>query len=88
MDKSNFRPRHWWAFKHPFLASAVAGVGMFGLGLRRDASVGWAVFWALLVALGVLVMWWPGRGLLSRDVEAWIEDPDPRVRKPWDMDGS
>lgn len=79
----------WFAYRHPFIAALGAGLAAFGIASRRIAGESWpftvALFMAVLTGSVILVMWWPRRGVLSRNVDAWLADDDPRVVKP-DLD--
>ena len=74
--------RTWFAYRHPFLAAGLAAASMIGVSRLYGDSTTWGVVAAVLVAVAVLVMWWPRHGVFTRDVDAWLDDDDPRVVKP------
>jgi hypothetical protein len=72
----------WFVFRHPFIAAGLAGLVGFAVAIRLDFSVKVAAIAGLGLIVFVLVLWWPRHGLHSRDVDQWLSDEDPRVRKP------
>lgn len=76
--------RTWFAYRHPFLAAGLAAAGMLGVARLYGNPTTWGVVAAVLVAVSVLVMWWPRHGVLTGRVNAWLDDDDPRVVKPHD----
>lgn len=72
----------WFAFRHPFVTAVGAVAVMLGAARVYGSPTSWGVVGAVLVAIGVLVMWWPKHGVLTRDVRDWLDDDDPRVVKP------
>jgi hypothetical protein len=72
----------WFSYRHPFVAAVLAGV--FGTALASIYGVtgAWSLATGVVTMAVILAMWWPRKGALSRDVDDWLSDEDPRVRKP------
>ncbi len=72
----------WFVFRHPFIAAALAGLVGFAASNRLGYSIKVGIVAGLGLVVFVLVLWWPRHGVHSRDVDVWLADEDPRVRKP------
>lgn len=72
----------WFAYRHPFVAAGLGTTAAVGMGLLYGAPVSWAIVVGVVTGVGGLIMWWPSRGVLARDVDDWMSETDPRVRKP------
>lgn len=76
----------WWAFRHPFRVALIVGLAAGLLAVRLHYSLRFAVAQGSFAVMVILVLWWPRRGVLSRRVQTWLDDDDPRVLKPSDQD--
>jgi hypothetical protein len=86
MDKSSMQRQHWLAFRHPFLSAAVGAAGVVAMWLMNGSALSTSVIAGLAVAAFILVLWWPRRGVLTRQAHDWLDDDDPRVVKPGEDD--